>query len=211
MNIFVTLIPLIIILTVLAVFILIGVYVYKDANARGMNGLLWAIVAMFAPSFIGIIVYLIVRENYASIACSNCGAQVKPGYNTCPNCGSSLKERCENCGAYVEPDFKVCPNCAHELSHQYQGVVGSVKKRSSNGPLIAILIVLIIIPIMVVVAFFLFMIPVRSGTINFQESGIEYNEIYNEEKNIIGFENENINIDHSFTIKGENSIKTFNF
>lgn len=211
MNIFVTLIPLIIILTVLTVFILIGVYVYKDANARGMNGLLWAIVAMFAPSFIGIIVYLIVRENYASIACSNCGAQVKPGYNTCPNCGSSLKERCENCGAYVEPDFKVCPNCAHELSHQYQGVVGSVKKRSSNGPLIAILIVLIIIPIMVVVAFFLFMIPVRSGTINFQESGIEYNEIYNEEKNIIGFENENIDIDHSFTIKGEDSIKTFNF
>ena len=211
MNIFVTLIPLIIILTVLTVFILIGVYVYKDANARGMNGLLWAIVAMFAPSFIGIIVYLIVRENYASIACSNCGAQVKPGYNTCPNCGSSLKERCENCGAYVEPDFKVCPNCAHELSHQYQGAVGSVKKRSSNGPLIAILIVLIIIPIMVVVAFFLFMIPVRSGTINFQESGIEYNEIYNEEKNIIGFENENINFDHSFTINGKDSVKTYNF
>lgn len=211
MNIFVTLIHLIIILTVLAVFILIGVYVYKDANARGMNGLLWAIVAMFAPSFIGIIVYLIVRENYASIACSNCGAQVKPGYNTCPNCGSSLKERCENCGAYVEPDFKVCPNCAHELSHQYQGAVGSVKKRSSNGPLIAILIVLIIIPIMVVVAFFLFMIPVRSGTINFQESGIEYNEIYEEEKNIIGFENENLNLDQSFVIKGENSIKTYTF
>ena len=211
MNIFVTLIPLIMILTVLTVFVLIGVYVYKDANARGMNGLLWAIVAMFAPSFIGIIVYLIVRENYASIACSNCGAQVKPGYNTCPNCGSSLKERCENCGAYVEPDFKVCPNCAHELSHQYQGAVGSVKKRSSNGPLIAILIVLIIIPIMVVVAFFLFMIPVRSGTINFQESGIEYNEIYNEEKNIIGFENENINFDHSFTINGKDSVKTYNF
>ena len=209
MNIIVMLMPLIVIMTVLTVFILIGVYVYKDANARGMNGLLWAIVAMFAPSFIGIIVYLIVRENYTSIACSNCGTQVKPGYNTCPNCGSSLKERCENCGAYVEPEFKVCPNCAHELSHEYQGAVGSVKKKSSNGPLIAILIVLIIIPIMVIVAFFLFMIPVRSGTINFQEGGIEYNEIYHEEKNIIGFKNENLNLDHSFVIKGEDSIKTF--
>lgn len=211
MNIIVMLLPLIVIMAVLTIFIMIGVYVYKDANARGMNGLLWAIVAMFAPSFIGIIVYLIVRENYANMACSNCGAQVKPGYNTCPNCGSSLKERCENCGAYVEPEFKVCPNCAHELSHEYQGVVGSVKKKNNNGALIAILIVLIIIPLMVVVAFLLFMIPVRSGTINFQESGIEYNEIYNEDKNIIGFENESLNIEHSFVIKGEDSTKTFYF
>jgi RNA polymerase subunit RPABC4/transcription elongation factor Spt4 len=205
------LLPLIVIIAVLTIFILIGVYVYKDANSRGMNGLLWAIVAMFAPSFIGIIVYLIVRENYASMACSNCGAQVKPGYNTCPNCGSSLKERCENCGAYVEPEFKVCPNCAHELSHEYQGAVGSVKKKNSNGVLIAILIVLIIIPLMVVVAFLLFMIPVRSETINFQESGIKYNEIYNEDKNITVLEDENLNLDHSFMIKGEDSIKTFYF
>ncbi|MGB4590120.1 MAG: zinc-ribbon domain-containing protein [Clostridiaceae bacterium] len=211
MNIIVMLLPLIVIIAVLTIFILIGVYVYKDANSRGMNGLLWAIVAMFAPSFIGIIVYLIVRENYASIACSNCGAQVKPGYNTCPNCGSSLKERCENCGAYVEPEFKVCPNCAHELSHQYQGAIGSVKKKSSNGPLIALLVVLLIIPILVVVAFLLFMIPVRSGTINFQEDAIEFNEIYDEEKNIIGFENENLNFDRSFVIKGEDSIKTYIF
>lgn len=205
------LLPLIVIMAVLTIFIMIGVYVYRDANERGMNGLLWAIVAMFAPSFIGIIVYLIVRENYASIACSNCGAQVKAGYNTCPNCGSSLKERCENCGSYVEPDFKVCPNCAHELSHEYSGVVGSVKKKSSNGPLIAILIVLIIIPIIVVVAFLLFMIPVRSGTINFQESGIEYNEIYNIDKNITVFEDGNLNLDSTFSIKGEESIKTFYF
>ena len=211
MNIIVMLLPLIIIMAVLTTFVLIGVYVYRDANARGMNGLLWTIVAMFAPSFIGIIVYLIVRENYAGLACSNCGTQVKPGYNTCPNCGSNLKERCENCGAYVEPDFKVCPNCAHELSHEYQGAVGSVKKKSSNGPLIAILIVLIIIPIIVVVAFLLFMVPVRSGTINFQEDAIEFNEIYHEEKYIIGFENENFNLDHSFTIKGEDSMRTYDF
>jgi len=210
-NIFITMMPLIVIMTVLTIFILIGVYVYKDANARGMNGLLWAIVAMFAPSFIGIIVYLIVRENYSSLTCLNCGAQVKPGYNTCPNCGSSLKERCENCGAYVEPDFKVCPNCAHELSHQYQGAVGSVKRKSSNGPLIAILVVLIIIPIIVVVAFLLFMIPVRSGTINFEESGIEYNEIYNEDKNIIVLENGILNLDNTFSIKGEDSLKIFYF
>lgn len=209
MNIIVTFMPLIVIMTVLTIFILIGAYVYKDANARGMNGLLWAIVAMFAPSFIGIIVYLIVRENYANLSCSNCGAQVKPGYNTCPNCGNSLKEKCENCGAYVEPEFKVCPNCAHELSHDYQGAVGSVKKKSSNGPLIAILIVLLIIPILVIVAFLLFMIPMRSGTINFQEDAVEFNEIYHEDKNIIGVENENLNLDHSFTIKGEDSLKTY--
>lgn len=211
MNVIFAFIPLIVIMAVLTIFILIGTYVYKDANARGMNGLLWAIVAMFAPSFIGIIVYLIVRENYTSLSCINCGAQVKPGYNTCPNCGSNLKERCENCGAYVEPEFKVCPNCAHELSHAYQGAVGVVKKKSSNGPLIAILIVLILIPILVVVAFLLFMVPVRSETIRFQQDAVEFNEIYHEDKNIIGFENNNLNLDHSFTIRGEDSVKTFYF
>jgi len=181
MDILVMLLPLTAIITALVIFLLIGVYVYRDATARGMNGLLWAVVAMFIPSFIGIIVYLIVRENYTSRICSNCGVQVKPGYNTCPNCGISLKEQCDNCGTFVEPEFKVCPNCAHELNHDQIGVVGTVKKKSSNGPLIAFLVVLIIIPLVMVLAFILFMLPVRTGTINFQEGRIEFNEIYHDD------------------------------
>lgn len=49
---------------VLGVPIVIGVFVYKDAIKRETNPWLWTIVAALTPSFIGLIVYLIVRNDY---------------------------------------------------------------------------------------------------------------------------------------------------
>ena len=40
--------------------VLIGVYVYRDASDRGMNAVLWTLVAVLAPSLIGFIIYLLV-------------------------------------------------------------------------------------------------------------------------------------------------------
>ncbi|MEG2785390.1 MAG: hypothetical protein RR918_04155, partial [Anaerovoracaceae bacterium] len=51
-----------ILLFVLGVPIVIGVFVYKDAVKRETNPWLWTIVAALTPSFIGLIVYLIVRN-----------------------------------------------------------------------------------------------------------------------------------------------------
>lgn len=45
--------------------ILVGVLVYRDANKRvDASPWLWAIVAALAPSFIGVIIYLIIRKDY---------------------------------------------------------------------------------------------------------------------------------------------------
>jgi len=44
----------------LIVWILIGVWVYRDAESRGASGILWLIV-VFVLNIIGIIIYLIVR------------------------------------------------------------------------------------------------------------------------------------------------------
>ena len=52
---------------VFGILILIGVYVYRDAERRDMNGLLWALVAVFVPSLIGLIIYLLVRGNYLPV------------------------------------------------------------------------------------------------------------------------------------------------
>lgn len=41
--------------------ILICVWVYRDAESRGMNGALWLIIVLIA-NVVGLIVYLIVRE-----------------------------------------------------------------------------------------------------------------------------------------------------
>ncbi|NIQ07307.1 MAG: SHOCT domain-containing protein [Candidatus Korarchaeota archaeon] len=43
-----------------AIFVIIGLFIYQDAEKHGMNGLLWLILVIIAP--ISIIIYLIIRE-----------------------------------------------------------------------------------------------------------------------------------------------------
>ena len=47
----------------LIIFILIAVWVYKDANSRGMSGVLWLLIVIIL-GIIGIIIYLIVRRSH---------------------------------------------------------------------------------------------------------------------------------------------------
>ena len=42
--------------------ILLCIWVYRDAESRGMNGVLWLIVVLIA-GIIGVIIYLIVRKD----------------------------------------------------------------------------------------------------------------------------------------------------
>ncbi len=65
------------------IFIAIGYLVYKDANSRGMNGLLWFILVIIPMiGIISLILYVIIRET---------GAQkVGPGEKTAMDI---LKER----------------------------------------------------------------------------------------------------------------------
>ncbi|MBA7483073.1 hypothetical protein ES707_18584 [subsurface metagenome] len=47
----------------LLVFLVIGILVYRDANRRGMNGLLWFILVILPMvGFIFLILYLVLRE-----------------------------------------------------------------------------------------------------------------------------------------------------
>ena len=39
----------------------IAYWVYNDANSRGANGIVWALIAVFVPCFIGLICYFIMR------------------------------------------------------------------------------------------------------------------------------------------------------
>ena len=47
----------------LAINIALMVYVYKDAESRGMGGALWLII-VFLTSWLGCLIYLIVRGNH---------------------------------------------------------------------------------------------------------------------------------------------------
>lgn len=83
----------------------LGIYVYRDAKSRGMNAPLWTLIAVLAPVFVGLIIYLLVRGSYSDLKCPNCAAPVTEQFRSCPSCA-----------APVEPDWKVCPHCGNPLS-----------------------------------------------------------------------------------------------
>lgn len=74
-----------------AITIALGVYIYRDANKRNMNGTLWLILVLisFVPA---IFVYLIVRDDDSSVECPNCKTVVKGNNTFCPKCGTEVKK-----------------------------------------------------------------------------------------------------------------------
>ena len=88
----------------LIVGILICVWVYGDAESRGMNGALWLIIILLG-NVIGLIVYLIVRgEKGRELPqpapvlgqrryCQYCGQQISASAKFCAHCGKAIGEQ----------------------------------------------------------------------------------------------------------------------
>lgn len=74
----------------IALTILLGVWTYRDAQNKGMNGILWTAVVILVPSCIGLIIYLIVRMDNNKVTCSNCNIAVNGKEKFCSNCGMEL-------------------------------------------------------------------------------------------------------------------------
>jgi len=127
--------------------ILIGVYVYRDANSRGMNAVLWTLIAVLAPSGIGLIIYLVVRSDFSSFECPNCNAPVLEEYSSCPKCGTSLKAKCTNCGNAIASAWQNCAHCGEPIPSDAK--IPTIQKRKDNG-LDKILIAIILIPILII-------------------------------------------------------------
>lgn len=76
----------------IGVAVLMGILVYRDAKARGMEPWLWTAVCVLVPLFIGLVIYLAVRAGKKpGTACPSCGEPVQPDYLRCPQCGAQLK------------------------------------------------------------------------------------------------------------------------
>jgi cell division protein FtsW (lipid II flippase) len=79
------------------IFILIAIWVYRDAERRDSNGALWLIIVILL-GLIGIIIWLIVR----------------------PPIGGKTKKveddrRCTNCGRIIPTDARRCPYCSKDF------------------------------------------------------------------------------------------------
>lgn len=100
-----------------SLFLLTLGWVYRDAKRRGMNGALWTLlVLILAPMylFIGLIIYLLVREPLP-YSCPQCASSVSARFNFCPNCKYNLQPACPQCQKEVSDTDKFCPYCATPL------------------------------------------------------------------------------------------------
>ncbi|HTP69098.1 MAG TPA: zinc ribbon domain-containing protein [Dongiaceae bacterium] len=101
-----------------AFFFMLG-YVYRDAKRREMNPVLWVLLVLIlspAYMFIGLIIYLLVREPLP-YNCPQCSTTVTARFNFCPNCKYNLHPACPQCQREVSDSDKFCPFCATELTH----------------------------------------------------------------------------------------------
>lgn len=133
---------------ILLISLCIAAYVYRDAKNRGMNPVLWTLIVFLAPSWIGFMIYMIVRGSYSNLKCPRCKAEVQEGYRVCPECGKVLKASCGKCGASVEEGWKTCPYCAEPLAWEKMDFVPPVREK--DRMLGKILLLVLLTPVLLI-------------------------------------------------------------
>jgi hypothetical protein len=99
--------------------VLIGVWVYQDANSRGMNGTLWlvlVIVGAFLGGIIGliiiIIIYFVVREDQIVIPSGSYQPEIEQPIYKEPTTISTTKVTTEQTDSKAGEGEKIrCPVC----------------------------------------------------------------------------------------------------
>lgn len=139
--------------------IMIGVYVYRDANSLGMNAAFWTLIAVLTP-VIGLIIYLVVRSSSNAYECPTCKAPVLEEYASCPKCGTLLKAKCKRCGNVLSSGWQNCSNCGEPIP--VGANITAIPKRKDNG-LGIILVAVIMIPILIISILFFGLVSFRSS------------------------------------------------
>lgn len=87
-----------------AIVLIVGLYVYRDAKARGMKAGIWTMIAVLMPCFIGLIMYVLMRDDEKNLRCISCGYPVKPDWKVCPVCETPLPKSTPMTSATLEKD-----------------------------------------------------------------------------------------------------------
>jgi hypothetical protein len=102
---------------VLAVYLLLVGYVNVDSKRRGMNRVLWTLLAAFVPNGLGIVLYFVLRLPYGE-RCPQCFAQVQSGYLFCPKCAARLQLTCPYCHRETHSGDLYCPYCGKGIAER---------------------------------------------------------------------------------------------
>lgn len=110
-------------------YVLVVVWVARDAFQRGAIWWMWALIALIPG--VGVIAYLLLRPSLLELdraeqelevalkqrelmkygECATCGYPVEADYVLCPNCHTRLKNLCTNCHHALDPSWTICPYC----------------------------------------------------------------------------------------------------
>lgn len=136
-------------------YVLVVIWVARDAYHRGTLWWVWAIVALVPV--VGVIAYCLLRPSLLQVdrdeqeleialkqrelmkygECANCGYPVEADYVLCPNCHQRLKNMCSRCGHALDPAWTVCPYCATPVStprRRSSSGSGSASRRTNTAP-----------------------------------------------------------------------------
>jgi RNA polymerase subunit RPABC4/transcription elongation factor Spt4 len=116
----------------LGAFILLVGYVFADARRRGMNHVLWTLIAIFVPNGIGLILYFILRDP-RPVPCGSCGALVVKQHAFCPGCGAPARAACPQCRQVVEPAWRNCGRCGAPLAPRPAAAASSAEVAERIG------------------------------------------------------------------------------
>lgn len=91
--------------------ILIALYIYKNALKSKLNPYLWGGITLIT-NIAGVIIYIIYKQNNET--CIHCGAVQSKGNIYCINCGKKIKETCKDCNSVIDSKAKYCYKCGKE-------------------------------------------------------------------------------------------------
>ena len=103
------------------IFLLVAIWVYRDAESRGMSGVLWLIIVLFF-SLIGLIIYLVVRHDRVQPMMAQ-PYYPAPGWTPPPpgagpppaGPAPSAHATCRNCGSPLAPGATFCGKCGAKV------------------------------------------------------------------------------------------------
>ena len=91
-------------------FVLLVGYVWSDAKRRGMNAVLWVLLAIFIPNAIGVILYFILRDPLR-VPCPSCQTPATKDLAFCAACGAAVRRACPQCRKPVREGWTHCGGC----------------------------------------------------------------------------------------------------
>ena len=98
----------------MALYVLLVGYVWADAKRRGMNAVLWVLLAIFIPNAIGIILYFILRSPLP-VPCPSCHTPAAKDQAFCAACGTAVRQACPSCRQPVQEGWTHCGGCGGPL------------------------------------------------------------------------------------------------